>query len=314
MDLALSFFTNQNLIVVLGPTGTGKSDLAIKLALAFNGEIINADSRQIYRYMDIGTAKPTLAMRDLVTHHLYDIAKPDEDLGLSQYQSLAYQAMIDIHRRQKLPIMVGGSGQYIWAVLEGWQIPHVPPESQLTSTFRRIAKEQGGEVLYRRLQELDPQSANQIDRRNIRRVIRALEVTELSDKPFSKLKKKHNPGFSSIIIGLTAERKTLYQRVDTRVDEMLKRGLASEVENLLAMGYDLGLPAMNCIGYAQIGMFLRGNISLEEATAMIKNDSHRFIRHQYSWFKLTDSRIHWLDIQNDIEAMSKALLKSNLCK
>jgi tRNA dimethylallyltransferase len=296
----------------LGPTGTGKSRLAVELAQSFKGEIINADSRQVYRFMDIGTAKPTAAERKEVPHHLYDIINPDEEFGLAQYQQLAYQTIDDIHKRGKLPILVGGSGQYIWAVLEGWQIPHIQPNPDLRRQLEKIAHDQGIEVLFKQLQELDPQSGAQIDPRNVRRVVRALEVTLQAGQPFSKLRQKNDPGFSNLIIGLTAERTDLYNRIGARVNDMINRGLEAETRNLLERGYDFDLPAMNSIGYTQMGNYLRGVTSLKLAATLIKNDNHRFVRHQYAWFRLKDSRIHWLDIQTEIDLQAAELVKNGL--
>jgi tRNA dimethylallyltransferase len=296
-------------LVIAGPTGTGKSSLAVKLAQEFKGEIINADSRQVYRFMDIGTAKPPITEMQTVPHHLYDFLNPDEDFGIAQYQQLAYTTIDDIHKRGKLPILVGGSGQYIWAVLEGWKIPQVPADPDLRRKLETIASEQGIEVLFKQLQELDPQSGAQIDPRNIRRVVRALEVTLQSGQPFSQLRQKVDPGYSSLIIGLTTERKELYNRINTRVDDMIKLGLETETRNLIERGYDFSLPAMNSIGYTHLGMYIRGIHSLDETIALMKNDNHRFVRHQYAWFRLKDDRIHWLDSQTDINPQAELLVK-----
>jgi len=259
--------------------------------------------------MDIGTAKPNLAEQKTVPHHLYDIINPDDEFGLAHYQQLAYQTIDDIHKRGRLPVLVGGSGQYIWAVLEGWQIPRVPADIDLRRKLETVAKEQGIEVLFKQLQELDPQSGTQIDPRNVRRVVRALEVTLQAGQPFSQLRQKVDPGFTALIIGLTSERKGLYHRIDTRVDDMIKSGLEIETKSLLEKGYDFNLPAMNSIGYTQMGMYLRGMNSLDETIALIKNDSHRFVRHQYAWFRLKDSRIHWLDVQDNSDSQAQTLVK-----
>ena len=264
--------------------------------------------------MDIGTAKPAFAEQQNITHHLYDIVNPDEEFGLAQYQRLAYQTISDIQQRGKLPILVGGGGQYIWAVLEGWQIPCVPPDLGLRSRMEKIAREQGVEVLFNQLKELDPEAAEQIDPRNIRRVVRALEVTLQSGQRFSKLRQKNDPGFSSLIIGLTTERKELYRRIDARVEEMIKQGLQAETKNLLDRGYSFNQTAMNSIGYTQMGMYLRGEISWEEAVSLIKFDNHRFVRHQYAWFRLKDSRIQWLNIQENIELKAVSLIRQWLGK
>lgn len=282
------------LVAIIGPTGVGKSRLAIHLAKRFNGEIVNADSRQVYRYMDIGTAKPSPEKRASVPHHLFDIVNPDESFSLAQYQEMAYRVIDEIHQRRRLTFLVGGSGQYVWAVLEGWRTPQVPPDLE----FRQKLETRQPDELYQELLRVDPATAQKIDPHNVRRVIRALEVNRQTGVPFSKLQLKKPPSFESFIIGLTLERKELYRRIDHRVDEMTAKGLIAEVENLLKMGYGLDLPAMSSIGYKQIGMFLKGEISREDAIQQIKYESHRFVRHQYAWFRLEDKRIHWFNAQN----------------
>ncbi len=287
----------NHLVAIVGPTATGKSRLALRLAQDFNGELVSADSRQVYRHMDIGTAKPCRQERALVRHHLIDIASPDEDFSLAQYQRLAYQAIDDIQQRNKLALLAGGSGLYVWAVLEGWRIPKVSPDHKLRYNLEKKAGDAGIDELYQELIRVDPDAAQKIDSRNVRRVIRALEVYRKTEVPFSQLWYKEAPTFDSFIIGLTADRAEIYRRVDQRVDEMVERGFVAEVENLLKMGYDLNLPAMSGIGYRQIGQFLIGELTLNVAKQKIKSETHRLIRHQYAWFRLTDKRIHWFDIQ-----------------
>ncbi len=301
----------NRLVAVAGPTGVGKSRLALYLAQALNGEIVSADSRQLYRYMDIGTAKPTPEELSLIPHHLIDIINPDEDFSLAQYQQLAYKAIEDINQRGKLALLVGGSGLYVWSVLEGWQIPAVAPDLELR---RRLEKKAagGGEELYQELARLDPAAAKQIDPRNLRRIIRALEVHRRAEKPFSQMQGKKTPSFNTIIIGLTAERAELYRRIDRRVDGMIKRGLVDEVKRLLERGYNAGLPAISGIGYKQIILFLQGKLTLEAAVQQIKFESHRLVRHQYSWFRPKDDRIRWFNIDKDKEAKILAWLKKNL--
>ncbi|MFC1908651.1 tRNA (adenosine(37)-N6)-dimethylallyltransferase MiaA [Chloroflexota bacterium] len=288
----------NHLVAIIGPTGIGKSRLALHLAQNFNGEIVNADSRQVYRYLDIGTAKPGMEELSLVPHHLIDIVNPDEDFSLSQYQPLADQAIKDIQLRDKLPILVGGSGQYVWAILEGWRVPQVPPDLELRHNLEERAARIGSDALYQELVKVDAEAALKIDRRNLRRVIRALEVYEKSSLPFSHLKHKEAPFFNAFILGLTMGRAELYRRNDRRFDEMMERGLVAEVEKLVNMRYDFTLPSMSSIGYKQIGQFLKGELNLATAVQQIKFETHRFVRHQYSWFQLRDSRIHWFDIQN----------------
>ena len=296
----------NKLVAIVGPTGVGKTRLAIQLAQKFNGEIINADSRQIYRFMDIGTAKPTKEEQSQVPHHLIDIINPDEDFSLATYQQLAYKAINDIQGRGKLPFLVGGTGQYIWAVLEGWLVPKVPPDIEFRRTLEQKAESNASE-LYQELRRLDPVAAEKIDPRNVRRVIRALEVSR--QKPFSQSKGKVPPPFESSIIGLTMERKELYRQVDARVDEMIRHGFMEEVKKLIGMGYNLTLPSMSSIGYREIGQYLQGKTTLEEAIYKMKTGTHRFIRHQYAWFRLKDERIRWFDTREMSEGEIEEMVK-----
>ncbi|MFH0768791.1 MAG: tRNA (adenosine(37)-N6)-dimethylallyltransferase MiaA [Chloroflexota bacterium] len=290
------------LIAIVGPTAIGKSQLGLRLAQAFNGEIVSADSRQVYRHMDIGTAKPSPQEQTLVPHHLVDIVSPDQDFSLALYQNLAYSAIKEIQQRNKLALLVGGSGLYVWALLEGWMIPRVTPNSELRNSLNERAMRGETGELYQELVKADPVAAQKIDPRNIRRVIRALEVIKGAGYPFSKLQGKESPPFAPLIIGLTADRAELYRRIDSRVDQMIAQGLVEEVKKLVDMGYGFGLPAMTGIGYKQIGMFLRNELTLETAIQQIKFETHRVARHQYSWFRLKDSRIQWFDIQGEPES------------
>jgi tRNA dimethylallyltransferase len=301
----------NRLVAVVGPTGVGKSRLALYLARALDGEIVSADSRQVYRYMDIGTAKPTPPELSLVPHHLIDAASPDEDFSLAQYQQLACKAIADINQRHKLALLVGGSGLYVWSVLEGWQIPAVAPDPEFRRRLEAKAAGGGEEELYQELARLDPVAAQRIDPRNVRRTIRALEVHRRAEAPISQMQGKAPPSFDALIIGLTAERTELYQRIDLRVDDMVKRGLVDEVKQLLERGYDASLPAMSGIGYKQISLFLEGKLTLAASIQQIKFETHRLVRHQYSWFRLKDDRIRWFDIQKDKEAKILAWLKQN---
>jgi len=298
----------NRLVAIVGPTAIGKSRLALRLAQTFGGEIVNADSRQVYRYMDTGTAKPTPEELTLVPHHLINITNPDESFSLAQYQELAYRAINDIHQRRKLPLLEGGSGLYVWTVVEGWQIPRVPPRPELRKKLEAKAAAIGAEKLYQELVAIDPAAAQKIDPRNVRRVIRALEVYEQTSTPFSRLQRKQAPPFASLIIGLTCDRAELYRRIDERVDRIMAQGLVREVEKLVKMGYDFTLSAMSTIGYKQIGMHLRGELSLEEAVQQVKYETHRFVRHQYAWFRLKDDRIKWFNILYPFEAEVESLV------
>ena len=292
----------NRLVAIVGPTGIGKSKLALRLAQTLNGEIVSADSRQVYCHMDIGTAKPDPASLSLVPHHLISIVNPDEDFSLAQYQELAYRAIDDIQQHNKLALLVGGSGQYIRSVLEGWGIPQVPPDPEFRHSLEEKAADNGTDELYQELMKVDPVAAQRIDQRNVRRVIRALEVYRGTEIPLSQLQQKKPPSLKTLVIGLTADRAELYRRIDLRVDEMIEQGLVAEVEKLMNMGYDFNLPAMSSIGYKQIGMFLRGELLLAAAIQQIKFETHRFVRHQYMWFQLKDDRIKWFDIQANVDS------------
>ncbi|MFC1864472.1 tRNA (adenosine(37)-N6)-dimethylallyltransferase MiaA [Chloroflexota bacterium] len=294
----------KSLVAIVGPTAVGKSWLALCLAQTFKGEIVSADSRQVYRHMDIGTAKPSRQEMALVPHHLVDIINPDEDFSLAQYQHLAFRAIEDIQQRNKLALLVGGSGLYVQAVLEGWGIPQVPPDPGFRHSLEEKAARGGTDELYQELTRVDPVAADRIDQRNVRRVIRALEVYRYAEASPSRLQHKETPPLNALIIGLTVDRTELYRRIDLRVDEMIEQGLIEEVARLVDTGYDFNLPAMSGIGYKQIGMFLRGELAIETAVQQIKFETHRFVRQQYNWFRLEDKRIHWFDIQ-DSKVMSE---------
>jgi tRNA dimethylallyltransferase len=289
----------NHLVAIVGPTAVGKSRLAMKLAKTLDGEIVNADSRQVYRFMDIGTAKPSPEELSLVPHHLINIINPDEDFSLAQYHKLASEAISGIQSRDRLALLVGGSGQYVWSVVEGWEIPQVLPDQNLRRRLEEQADKKGGQELYQELLRVDPVAAKKISPHNVRRLIRALEVYQSTGVPFSRLKRKEAPPFKTLMIGLTADRKKLYRRIDSRVDDMIERGLVAEVEKLFSLGYDLNLPAMSGIGYKQIGLFLGGRLGLSEAIQQMKFATHRFVRHQYAWFRLPDGRIKWFDISSD---------------
>ena len=281
------------IVAIIGPTAVGKSAMGIHLAATFDGEVVNSDSRQVYRFMDVGTAKPSVEDRSRVPHHLIDILDPDQNFSLALFLQMARSAVRDIQARRKLPILVGGTGQYIWALLEGWRVSQVPPDPDLRRSLEKEASQGGSETLYKRLQEVDPRAASRIDPRNVRRVIRALEVYQAAGTAPSN--QKGEALLSSLILGLTTDRKTLYDLIDTRVDQMLAEGLIEEVQGLLDKGYSPGLPSMSGMGYKEIAQHLQGELTLEDAVQRIKYETHRFARRQYTWFRLSDKRINWLD-------------------
>ncbi len=293
------------LITIVGPTAVGKTALALQLCQHFHGEVISADSRQIYRGMDIGTAKPTPAEQAAARHHLIDIVEPDEVLGIAEYQSLAYAAIKDVLSRGLIPFLVGGSGQYVRAVVEGWCVPRVPPDHQLRAELQAEAQRVGAYALHARLAALDPVAAARIDPRNVRRVIRALEVCLKTGKPISAQQRAQPPPYLILQIGLTMPRQQLYARVDARIDRMMANGLLDEVRSLIARGFDPSLPSMSGLGYRQLGQHLAGQVSLEQAVRMIKKETRRFIRQQYNWFRLDDPSIRWVDV-SQVDAFETA--------
>jgi tRNA dimethylallyltransferase len=287
-----SKITNRKLFAILGPTAVGKTEIALQLAQQFDGEIVSADSRTIYRGMDVATAKPTRAERERVRHHLIDIVEPDEDLTLAEYQTRAYAAIDDILARGKIPFLVGGTGLYVRAVVEGFHIPRVPPNFAQRAEWEKLPASD----LYARLQTRDPEIARTMLPNNTRRIIRALEVIEATGAKMSVLQTRHPPPYPIVQLGLTLPRPLLYARVDARIDKMVENGLAAEAQSLVARGYAFNLPSMTGLGYREMGAFLRGEISFDEAVMLLKRNTRKFIRHQANWFRPSDARIHWFDL------------------
>ncbi|WP_420643600.1 tRNA (adenosine(37)-N6)-dimethylallyltransferase MiaA [Candidatus Leptofilum sp.] len=297
---------DQPLIVLLGQTAVGKTALSLKLAQELNGEIISADSRLFYRGMDIGTAKPTVTEQAQAPHHLIDLCPPDETITLGEYQRRAYQTIDFVLANGRLPILVGGTGQYVKAVVEGWGIPEVPPQPQLRDALAQL----GGPKLARWLRQLDPIAAQKHDPRNVRRIIRALEVTLVTGRPISELQRKTPPPYRICQIGLTRPREELYARIDARVDQMMADGLLAELEKLRDLGYGRSLPSMSGLGYRQLWAYLDGEMSLDEAVERIKFETHRFARHQANWFRQDDPAIRWFDMESGMETAVLNHIKS----
>ncbi|MEX0800086.1 MAG: tRNA (adenosine(37)-N6)-dimethylallyltransferase MiaA [Dehalococcoidia bacterium] len=299
------------LIAVVGPTATGKTALAVELAARLDGEIVGADSRQVYRHMDIGTAKPTPEDRAAAPHHLVDVVAPDEPFSLGSWLELAQQALDDIWSRGKQPLLVGGTGQYVWALLEGWRVPKVPPQPEL----RERLEARDGPSLFEEVRRVDPPAAARIGPANRRRLIRALEVYEVTGRPISYWQTKEPPDFESRVIGLRLPRDELYRRIDERVDAMIDAGLVDEARRLLAMGYSRGLPSMSGIGYKEACAHLAGDpstgsgqgLTLDEAAARIKTETHRLSRRQHAWFKPGDGRIRWVEAGEGVLEASERL-------
>jgi tRNA dimethylallyltransferase len=284
------------LIVIVGPTAAGKTALAIEVAGALNGEIISADSRLFYRGMDIGTAKPALHERRGIPHHLIDVVDPDETFSLTLFQREVSRLLDEICGRGHLPLLVGGTGQYLLAVIEGWQPPAVKPAPAVREALMAWADEIGGGALHDRLALLDPAAAQAIDPRNVRRTVRALEVILTTGERFSEQRRRLEPPAGMILIGLTCSRPELYERIDRRIEGMMAGGLVDEVQGLLAKGYSTDLPSMSAIGYQEIGRYLGGELTLDEAIVLMKRRTRQFVRRQNAWFKPADPRIHWFTV------------------
>lgn len=273
------------LIALVGATAVGKTAFSLDLARALGGEIISADSRQIYRGMTIGTAKPTPAELARAPHHLIDIVDPAADFSLAMYQAAATAAIADVFSRGKLPLLVGGTGQYLAAVLEGWQIPQVPPQEELRASLQAEAERAGPPALHRRLAAIDPEAAASIDPANVRRVIRALEVFHVTGQPISRLQTRTPPPYRLMTVELERPRAELYARIDQRIDLMVQQGLIEEVFDLIRRGYSWSLPAMSSLGYREFQALWEGRLTAAACITELKFNTHRFARKQGAWFR-----------------------------
>ncbi len=301
--------TKSKLIVILGPTASGKSNLAIKLAKKFDGEVVSADSRQIYRGMDIGTDKPL--NQEGILHYLIDIVNPDEEFTLAQYKKIAIEKINEILSRKKIPFLVGGTGLYIKAVIDNLEIPKVTPSKAL----RKKLEEKSTEELFEDLKRLDPKTAEIIDPKNKRRIIRALEVKILSGISLVSAKKIGEPLFDTLQIGIKISREKIYTNIDKRVEEKMEQGLESEVRNM----YEelLGkmpeekiwqLPSMTGIFYQEFKEYFENKIDLAEVARLIKLHNRQYARRQMTWFK-RDKRIHWLERLEEAEKLTEEFLR-----
>lgn len=287
------------LIVLVGPTAVGKTEVAISLAKRMKGEIICADSRQIYKYMDIGTAKPTLKQRKEVPHHLFNLIEPDKDFSVAEYKVLAEGKISQIQNKGKIPLLVGGTGLYIKAVTNGLSLGSVGADWKKRKKLEEEAKKFGNAYLYNRLRKVDPLAADKFSLGDLRRIIRALEVYELTGKPISSFYKKskaQGKKYLTLFFGLTCPREQLYAKINQRVDLMIKSGLIDEVKRLLSLGYKEDLNSMQAVGYRQIASYLKGNLSLSEAVRKISQDTRRYAKRQLTWFR-QDKRIFWVEVE-----------------
>ncbi len=285
----------NRVIILVGATAVGKTALSFKLAQQMNAEIVSADSRQVYRYMDIGTAKPTAEERGRVPHHFIDIRNPDEYYSAGEYGRAARRKVADIFEREKQPLVVGGSGFYIQALVDGLFAPQISDPEIKIKWHRRIEKE-GKDKIFAFLEKIDPESAQRLHPNDVQRIVRALEVYELTNRPLSAFQpgREEPADFDTVFFGLARKRHRLYQRIEARVDAMIEAGLFVEVRSLLEKGYDERYNALQTVGYREVFPFLRGEISREESIDTIKMNSRRYAKRQMVWFR-RDKRIHWLD-------------------
>ncbi|MBL7141936.1 tRNA (adenosine(37)-N6)-dimethylallyltransferase MiaA [Patescibacteria group bacterium] len=279
----------RKLIVICGPTASGKTSYSLRLAKKYNGEIISADSRTLYQQMDIGTAKP---QNSDIPHYMIDIIKPDQEFTLAQFKNQSLKIIKDIYQRNKLPFLVGGTGLYISALVDNLDIPKVPPDKKLRQKLEKMVIKHGPNYLWKKLIKLDPDAASFVQKQNPRRIIRALEVCLKTKKPFSKLRKKGKPLFDALQIGIKLPREKLYQRINQRADEMIKMGLVEETQDLIKK-YAPSLPSLATIGYQEVISYLQGQITLEQAIDLIKKNTRHYARRQITWFK-KDKRIKWI--------------------
>ena len=277
-------------LVLTGPTATGKTATAIELARHYTLEIINGDSRLFYRGMDIGTAKPSAAERAAVPHHLIDMLDPGDAMSLAEFQDQAFALIREIHQRDRLPVIAGGTQQYINAVIEGWKIPRVSPQPELRARLEQEAREHGREQLRERLARLDPVAADSIGL-NTRRLIRALEVIEATGRPISEQQGKGDVDFAPLLISLTMPRNQLYERIDDRSHAMVEAGLVDEVRSLLEAGVSPDASAFSSIGYRQVIPYLSGEIDHDQMITRIQHDTHRLVRHQETWLRKSSAAI-----------------------
>ena len=285
------------LIVIVGPTAVGKTTSAISLAELIGGEIVSADSRLLYKGMNIGTAKPSQQEMQRVPHYLIDVTTPDNPWSLAQYKFEASNVISDIQQRGNIPVLVGGTGQYVRAIVEGWNIPPIPNDNKIRDELVAYAERHGSVSLHDKLKELDDEAAKAIDPRNIRRIIRALEVCISTGKTFSQLRTKTRPSYDIYVIGLTMDRTELYRRIDARIDNMFTIGWVEEVVALINKGYTQDMSSMSALGYRDVASFIRGDIDIVEAKRRIRKASRRLVRRQASWFSNDDASINWHEMR-----------------
>ena len=298
----------MSLVVILGPTAVGKTAVGLRVAEQIGGEIISADSAAVYRGMDIGTAKPTAEERARVRFHLIDVADPDEPFTAAKFRELALEAIRDIQARGKRVLIVGGTGLYLRVLLHGFSLAPPPRDPTIRKRLQQEAREQGLPALYARLQQVDPQAAARIHPNDAVRIIRALEVYEMTGKPVSEWQHRADSELPALKLGLTMPRPLLYRRINARVDQMMAQGFLQEVQNLLSKGYNRDLPALKGLGYRHLIAYLTGEMGLEEAVALWKRDTRRFAKRQMTWFR-REPGILWLDASDGVDATAQRIVQ-----
>ncbi len=306
--------TKDNLIVLLGPTAVGKTELSLNIAENFKGEIVSSDSMQIYKYMDIGSAKASKDEMDRVRHHMIDIVYPDEEFSVSDYKNQAKAIIRDINKRDMYPLVTGGTGLYINSLVYDLNFTKVEANYELREELEKEALEFGNEYAHNKLREIDPESASKIHPNDLKRVIRALEIYRESGQTmtdFNKDFRRENQDYNLAMIGLTMDREKLYNRINQRVDLMMENGLLDEVKSIMDMGYSKDLVALQGIGYKELILYLEGQCSLEESVELIKKKSRNYAKRQLTWFR-RDERIIWFnkDEYSSEEELSKAVIES----
>lgn len=287
------------LIAIVGPTAVGKTALAIEVAKAVGGEIISGDSMQVYRQMDIGTAKPSMEERQGIPHHLIDIMDPDEEYSVALFQKMAEELIKDISARGKVPILAGGTGLYVRSVIDHYDFTDFAVNQDFRTSMQQEAESLGNEHLHQKLALVDPVSAEKLHPNDVKRIIRALEVYHYTGKPISsyhRIKETTDPKYNLFMIGLNMDRERLYQRINLRVEQMMEMGLVAEVQKLLDQGYSPELTSMRGLGYKEIVNYLRGDATLEEAVDELKQNTRHFAKRQLTWFR-PEQRIQWKHVE-----------------
>ncbi len=309
----------EKLFILMGPTAVGKTSLSIKLAKELNGEIISADSMQIYKYMDIGTAKVSKKEMDGVVHHMLDIIEPDVSFSVSNYKDMAVKIISEINSRKELPIVVGGTGLYINSLAYNLNFASIAPNGEVRSRLEALGDQYGNEYLHKMLLKVDKESGERISIKDRKRLIRALEIYELTGNTMTEYNKNfrsYNEDYDLVMVCLNMDRPKLYENINKRVDIMIEGGLVDEVKKILSMGYNKTLVSLQGIGYKEIIQYLENEISLDEAIDRIKQGSRNYAKRQLTWFR-RDNRIRWIDVDNfkDIEELSyeiKGYILNNL--